>query len=80
MHLLKYSETDRKIPFIIGANCYMFRHQDAVSREFINNKWSQVQPVYQALVAHTSIVWNKSLVDKLPEDGTLVPKRVALGT
>jgi hypothetical protein len=58
----------------------MFRHQGAIIREFINNKRSQVQLVYQALVAHTSIIWNKSLVDELPDDGTLVPKHVAVGT
>jgi hypothetical protein len=58
----------------------MFRHQGAIIREFINNKQSQVQPIYQMLVAHTSIVRSRSLVDKLPEDGILVPKHVGVAT
>jgi len=36
--LIKYNKADQKIHFISGANSYMFRHQDAIIREFINNK------------------------------------------
>jgi len=58
----------------------MFRYQNAIIREFINKKQTQVQLVYQTLVAHTSIVRSKSLVHKLPEEGTLVQKHVGVGT
>jgi hypothetical protein len=37
-HWLKYSKTDHKIRFTLGLNSYMFRHQGAIFREFINNK------------------------------------------
>jgi len=38
MHQLKYNKTDRKIYFTLDINSYMFRHQAAIFREFINNK------------------------------------------
>jgi hypothetical protein len=38
MQQLKYNKIDNKTHFIPGANCYMFQHQDAIIREYINNK------------------------------------------
>ena len=37
-----YSETDLKIHFTLSDNSYMFRHQGAIFKEFINSKGSQV--------------------------------------
>jgi hypothetical protein len=37
MHLLKYNEIDHKTHFTVGANSYMFQHQRAVLRKFIND-------------------------------------------
>jgi hypothetical protein len=36
MRWLKYNKTDHKTHFISDANSYMFRHQVAIFREFIN--------------------------------------------
>jgi len=38
MHQLKYNKTDHKIHFTLHVNPYVFRHQAAIFREFINNK------------------------------------------
>jgi hypothetical protein len=37
MNKIKYNKTDHKKHFILGTNCYMFRHQDAILREFITS-------------------------------------------
>jgi hypothetical protein len=37
MHYLKYNKTDHKTHFILGVNFYMFWHQGAIIREFINS-------------------------------------------
>jgi len=33
----KHDTTDHKSHFLSGANCYMFRQQGAIVRQFINN-------------------------------------------
>jgi hypothetical protein len=38
MYQLIYNKTGRKALSILGTNSYMFRHQDAILREFIKNK------------------------------------------
>ena len=50
---------DHKTNFISGAKCYVFRHQGAIIRAFINNK-GLLEHVYQALVAPTSSVKPRS--------------------
>ena len=40
---------------MLSANSYMFRHQDAILKEFNNNKGSQVQRVLQVLIALSSL-------------------------
>jgi hypothetical protein len=45
----------------------MFRHQGAIIREFINRRLHQVLDL------------RNFVVDKLPVDGTLGPKHVAVG-
>ena len=47
----------------------MFRHQGAISREFINKKGSKFNTYLRSFV-----------VNKLTEDGPLVPKFVGGGT
>jgi hypothetical protein len=37
-----------------GANCYMFRHQPAALRQFVNNKGPQVERTFQALVSQAA--------------------------
>jgi len=41
---------------MLSTNFYMFRHQDAIRKEFNNNKGSQVERVLQVLVALTIII------------------------
>jgi len=48
MEELKHNKTDHKAHLISDANSYMFRHQGAIIREFINNKGSYVQHTIQA--------------------------------
>jgi len=46
MHQLKHNKTDHKTHFVSDVNClsdvncYVFRHQGAIIREFINHKVS----------------------------------------
>ena len=51
-----YNTTDHKTHFMSGVNCYMFRHQGAINREFINDKFSLVQQVFQVLFKLISII------------------------
>jgi len=58
---LEGNKVDSKIHFISNANSYMFRHQGATIKEFINNKGLRVQQVFPALFALTLITKDKSL-------------------
>ena len=40
MHEFKCNKTDHKTDFLLGANCYLFRHQGDLFRDFIDNKGS----------------------------------------
>ena len=37
MNKTTYNKTHHKTHFILGTNCYLFRHQDAILREFIRS-------------------------------------------
>jgi len=61
MRQLKYNRKGYKTHFISGANSYMFRHQGAITRKFINNEGSYVQQVFKALFALISTLRVTSL-------------------
>ena len=46
---------------ILGANSYMFRHQGAIFRKFINDRVSEVQQLFMAVVALNSVAKIRSL-------------------
>jgi hypothetical protein len=61
MNHLEGNKVDSKTHFVSGANFYMFRHQGATIKEFINNKGLHVQQVFQALFTLTLMTKDKSL-------------------
>jgi hypothetical protein len=63
-----YNKIYYETHFISNANSYMFRHQCAIVREFINNMDLYVQQVCQVVFALTSIVKVESLNVKTPDD------------
>jgi hypothetical protein len=56
MHYLRYNKTDHKTHVILDVNFYMFWHQGAIIREFIDSMGLYVQHIFQALVAVTFII------------------------
>jgi hypothetical protein len=56
----KYITPVHRALFMLGANFYMYRHQDAIFRGVMDLRFF--------------------VVNKRPEDGTLAPKHVGVGT
>jgi hypothetical protein len=56
----KYIKPVPRALFVLGANSYMYRHQDVIFRGVMDLR--------------------SFVVNKRPEDGTLVPKHVGVGT
>lgn len=49
MQKLQYNKTDHKTLLILGNSAYMFRHQDAILREFILKNDSKSNTYFRCL-------------------------------
>ena len=58
-----YNITDRKIHFLLGVDSYVFRHQDAIFREFNKKNDGKSNNTYKMCksFAHTKIIPTKKI-------------------